>query len=109
MLGKSTSCSCNPQTLLMSHYIRWLAGGTTCFPESLWWVIAACGPVLLLLSIAGPLRVCLVNTRMAQGMQWPHGIRSYMRKVKLRYQHVIGSITAMTANLKQITCTKHYK
>ena len=28
------------------------------------------------------------NTRMAQGMQWPHVIRNYMRKVKLRYQHV---------------------
>ena len=38
---------------------------------------------------------------MAQGMQWPHAIRNYMRKLKLRYQHVTGSITAMTANLKQ--------
>ena len=28
------------------------------------------------------------NTQMPQGMQWSHAIRNYMRKVKLRYQHV---------------------
>ena len=28
------------------------------------------------------------NLRMAQGTKWLHAIRNYMRKVKLKYQHV---------------------
>ena len=28
------------------------------------------------------------NFRMAQVMQWPPAIRNYMRKVRLKYQHV---------------------
>ena len=40
------------------------------------------------------LSVCLsVKNHMAQGMQWPHAIHNNMRKVKLRYEHVIDSIT----------------
>ena len=40
------------------------------------------------------------NFRMAQGTQCLHAIRNYMRKVKLKYQHVIGIITHYYSNLK---------
>ena len=44
--------------------------------------------------------VCCFNFRMAQGTQCLHAIRNYMRKVKLKYQHVIVIITYYYSNLK---------
>ena len=40
-----------------------------------------------------------VNFRMAQVMQWPPAIRNYMRKVRLKYQHVIAIFPLQTASL----------
>ena len=40
------------------------------------------------------------NFQMAQGTQCLHAIRNYMRKVMLKYQHVIGIITHYYSNLK---------
>ena len=39
------------------------------------------------------------NFRMAQVMQWPPAIRNYMRKVRLKYQHVIANFQLLTASL----------
>ena len=39
------------------------------------------------------------NLRMAQVMQWPPAIRNYMRKVRLKYQHVIAIFPLLTASL----------
>ena len=36
---------------------------------------------------------------MAQVMQWPPAIRNYMRKVRLKYQHVIAIFQLLTASL----------
>ena len=36
---------------------------------------------------------------MAQVMQWPPAIRNYMRKVRLKYQHVIANFQLLTASL----------
>ena len=35
------------------------------------------------------------NFRMAQVMQWPPAIRNYMRKVRLKYQHVNAAVKCM--------------
>ena len=32
---------------------------------------------------------------MAQVMQWPSAIRNYMRKVRLKYQHVNAAVKCM--------------
>ena len=39
------------------------------------------------------------NFRMAQVMQWLPAIRNYMRKVRLKYQHVIANFQSLTASL----------
>ena len=46
---------------------------------------------------------------MAQGTQCLHAISNYMRKVELKYQHVIGQITQQYSNLQShVTKSKHY-
>ena len=45
---------------------------------------------------------------MAQGTQCLHAISNYMRKVKLKYQHVIGHNYATLQQFKESRDKKHY-
>ena len=40
------------------------------------------------------------NLRMAQGTKCPHAICDYMRKVKLKYQHVMSIITGYNSHFE---------
>ena len=49
---------------------------------------------------------------MAQVMQWPPAIRNYMRKVRSKYQHVIGYVSITDSKIlqyKYMTCAEKTK
>ena len=46
------------------------------------------------------------NLRMAQGTKCLHAIWNYMRKVKMKYQHVFGTNTGYDSHFKVILVTK---
>ena len=49
---------------------------------------------------------------MAQVMQWPPAIRNYMRKVRSKYQHVIGYFSNTDSKIlkyKYMTCAENTK
>ena len=46
-------------------------------------------------------QILIVNLRMAQGTQCLHAISNYMRKVELKYQHVIGHNYATIQQFKE--------